>query len=485
MRYTARLRIAVLCFLGFFVYQCIVIDRRRQEKSYDFLSLAKLDLPSAIHSENFSELTAFYHWENACLFPIGPTEWIIKVRLKGNQNPEHQTNASQIIYVNAFQGESYEIHSLNVTFQNEEISLDQTSNIRRIPGTYFLTSHHTPNNNFHLHNNLLLPVFRIHRKAKINGILLFQGCTACWENRMEIMSHILEGAMKLNVLYSLEQATTTSRGICVDRLILSPTDDFPFYQHQGRFSLSWPPDIFSEYRDLVQGYFRSHASNWSFVNTTTAGKASSAGQSITMNNTKPILSWISRGTGESCVNRCIKNEREVQRELSRLFQVHMLHFEGHSPEGPIMTSIIESDILIGLHGAGLAYTSLLKKGAIVVELKSAYGKEKMLFLNMAASLNISYFAVNLENIGLDVGGMDVHLLPKEFLRNLAKDLYAAYKLERDFHRKGNSQLISGECNFPTAVVPFGTLSSYNQSRCYLREYYNFGEWWQCDSFDCY
>jgi hypothetical protein len=486
MQNTAKIGVLFTWLLAFVVYQRVMINKRQHEESYDFHSLPDSDVATNLHSEIYSELkhllNDFEHWENVCVFQVGRTEWMIEVRdhdnrkrvmAKGKQKPIYTNNERKIIYFKVYQGENFDTHSLNVTFPHEELTLEQTQNIRRIPGTYLLTSHHTPNNQFHLHNDFLLPVYRIHRMANINGVLLFQGCTACWENRLNITNHIIEGAMQLNILYSLEQATTNSHGICVDRLIISRTYEFPYYNHKGRFSSLWPPDLFSDYRNLVHEHFRSQASNY----------GSREIEPIAKNNTKPILTWISRGTGDSCIKRCIKNEREVYHQLSRLFQVRMLRFDKHVPEGPRMISIMESDILMGLHGAGLAYTSLLKKGAIIVEIKSMYGKEKTLFLNMAASLNISYFAVNLEKIGLDVGGQDVHRLPKECLRKLANDIYAAYQRERDFCLEENIHVLRGECNFPTTVWPYGTLSSYNYSRCYLREYSNIGEWRQCVSFD--
>jgi hypothetical protein len=92
--------------------------------------------------------------------------------------------------------------------------------------------------------------------------------------------------------------------------------------------------------------------------------------------------------------------------------------------------------------------------------------EKKLFLNMASSLNISYYAVTLGDIGL-VESSDVYLLPMKLIKNLAKDVYDAYQFERKSQDE-NMKHITGNCSFPSQVLPLGYLSSNHQSRCEVK-----------------
>jgi hypothetical protein len=137
---------------------------------------------------------------------------------------------------------------------------------------------------------------------------------------------------------------------------------------------------------------------------------------------------------------------------------------------------MNTDILIGLHGAGFGYISLLPDQAMVVELKSGYGNDKKLFLNMASSLDLPYYAVNFDKTVASSG--DICTLPPDVIHSLTEEIFHAYQHE------GNSSNVtaSGECLFPVQVTPQNHLSSKDLSRCYLEQPFDSEEWYQCVHF---
>jgi hypothetical protein len=485
--YDAKIEISILIWLFLFgCYEYGIIRGSSQDITFDVLlwSGGTAESSSLLHesSKSSNHSKTFYSWNDACIYSSNPKEWIIEATCdaSGITSSTREGNTCDVLNVKVFQGQEFETHAIKVIRRKESRVSKWTTRSRYVRGTYLLSSHHTPNNNFHVHNDFLLPVYRIFRQTGLNGLILFQGCISCWENRLDIANHIIQGGLKLKVFYPLEKLTTDSSRVCVDRLIISKHKEAPFYKRKGQYSTSWPSELFSSYRELVHSYFKYGRLQETKVTAHIEDNSTKRSSLMSTYRMRPLMSWISRGTGDSCHSRCIKNELDIVREFSRYFRVKRLFSHKNDSEDFVMTSIMETNVLIGLHGAGLGYTSLLPNNAIVVELKTKYGMEKKLFLNMASSLNISYYAVTLGDIGL-VESSDVYLLPMKLIKDLAKDVYDAYQLERK-SQDGNMKHITGNCNFPPQVLPLGYLSSNHQSRCYLQEFYHDGEWWQCSSY---
>ena len=70
-----------------------------------------------------------------------------------------------------------------------------------------------------------------------------------------------------------------------------------------------------------------------------------------------------------------------------------------TPAGLINTlrKLEKTDVLMGVHGAGLAYAWLLPPTSILVELTDAFGNDLQLFRNVAAMSEVPYYRVNIVN----------------------------------------------------------------------------------------
>jgi hypothetical protein len=167
-------------------------------------------------------------------------------------------------------------------------------------------------------------------------------------------------------------------------------------------------------------------------------------------------------------------------ELSKHFLVHLLDFEHGLTAEQAMAYIMDSDVLVGLHGAGLGYISYLPDRAMVVELKSSIHSEKKLFLNMASSVDIPYYAVTLGCF--DRSNRDVYTLPSDIIRSLALEIADAYHEEKINFSQGLN-LSTGQCLFPQRIDPCGHLSATNVSRCYLEQKTPDVPWRQCVVYD--
>ena len=88
---------------------------------------------------------------------------------------------------------------------------------------------------------------------------------------------------------------------------------------------------------------------------------------------------------EGKVQRKIKNEDELITSLRSAFPMHKIH--GYQldafPMEKQLQVIAETDILIGMHGAGLTHTLILPPHAALVELFPAYGRRPIFFESMA------------------------------------------------------------------------------------------------------
>ena len=184
---------------------------------------------------------------------------------------------------------------------------------------------------------------------------------------------------------------------------------------------------------------------------------------------KPVLSWMSRST----LHRRITNEQEIVAQRSKYFHVNMLDFNAGLTTEQALAYVMNTDVLIGLHGAGLAYTAFLPDRAMLVELRSNYGNR--MFINMASSMDIPYYAMSLEGC-IGPGENDVFTLPWSTVGDMTEDIYSAYLHERLLFSQGQT-LSSGECEFPQPIEPCGHLSPTNESRCYLQRVG--GHWFQC------
>lgn len=399
-----------------------------------------------------------YHiLHNVCLQAKNNDSFFVKMK-RTNQTKEDYTIRYQV-----FRGSP---RPTNLRFR--VVFSDAATNTVYQSGTTMLTSHHTPDNNFHLHNNFLLPVFRAYSFLNLTRLLLLRGCTKCWQKRAPIMQHILNMMNLTDVVYPIQDVLLNSAGDrqhCYEWLVIEKQGkglSFPYYNHAGRFSPRWPQRLFFSYRDHVHAYEKS-------LNKIAVEETNDVNKSR-----KPVLTWVSRGSPNP---RQIMNEPEVIEELSKYFRTHVIDFSPRRNTTVLqsMEYTAETNVLIGLHGAGLAYAALLPNSSMLVELRGNYGKHKKMFMNIANKLDLPYYAAQLEETNTNT----VQSIP-----SFARQVYDAWSYhyydqeEAKHHEDG----FTGECLFPRELTPHGGLSNTSVSRCYLEQHPETNVWSQCVAF---
>ena len=113
----------------------------------------------------------------------------------------------------------------------------------------------------------------------------------------------------------------------------------------------------------------------------------------------PRLTYLAR-TGA----RSIVDKNGFIQMLQRNFNVTVIdHWGGHNTRTEAyalvkrhLQILADTDILIGMHGAALAYTAFLKPGSHVVELRSDFSCEKHLFAHMAFLQNSTHQNIDVQ-----------------------------------------------------------------------------------------
>ena len=417
--------------------------------------------------------------DNSCLEPTGLYQWTVRVKSKRFFWEPPKTSFEFRVFIG---GGDFVSHNITV-IHDQRLDVARAG-VQKRNGTYMLLGN-TLANNYHIICDLLLPAFRARHKTRINGLLIPEGCVDCWHGRLPLQSLGLD-MMNLAVVYPLENATSMAVPMCFDRLIIQRFEEKAYYIRKGRFSKFWPREIFVGFRD----YFRKLLQEVESVQPDASGNddevAISVGIQISTRNkttgnnigvaqtshnqsSKPVLSWMSRST----LHRRITNEQEIVAQLSKYFHVNMLDFDAGLTTEQAMAYVMNTDVLIGLHGAGLAYTAFVPDRAMLVELRSNYGNR--MFINMASSMDVPYYAMSLAGC-IGPGEDDVFTLPLSTVGDITEEIYSAYLHERLLFSQGQN-LSSGKCEFPQPIEPCGHLSPINESRCYLQPLW--GDWFQC------
>ena len=434
----------------------------------------------------------YYVFDDACLERTGRHNWTIRVVEPLQGIP------SEVTFRVFNGGSDFVFHKFRVV---QEAQLTITGAFaRRRKGAYMLQANTHAYNNFHIIDDLLLLAFRAWRKAGTTGLLIPEGCAECWRLRLPLQSMLLD-MMNLSVVYPLESAITNDAPMCFDRLIFQHFEEQPYYTRKGRFSRFWPRALFADFRDSAHAYFRrlledealraGDASEENGSNNFAPAMGnqgsprkdppgSSTGEAPVSNRTNPVLSWMSRSAKNgSCAGRCVTNEKDAVAQLSKYFHVNVLDFSAGLTTEQAMAYIMETDVLIGLHGAGLAYIAFLPDRAMVVELRGGYGNR--FFINMASSMNVPYYSMSLSGC-VGPGEDDVYTLPVSTVLDMTEEIHSAFREEEILFAQGQPEP-SGRCDIPQQIEPCGHLSSTNVSRCYLHPWQD--GWWQCPFYHIY
>jgi Glycosyltransferase 61 len=279
------------------------------------------------------------------------------------------------------------------------------------------------------------------------------------------------------VQYSLEEILVgQSDGVmCFDRVILGGLYRRPYYSNTGRFGVDdrWK-GVLPEIRDWVNSVHGINVTRTQLRSTTT---------------TKPHLTFIDRPCAEWST-RCLYNTADVMRYLSNRFDVTLLSFNSEENRFEklikMLQQMTDTDILVGMHGAGLAHAVFLQSGTLLVEIKDGTVREKKLFLNMANKQDIGYYLYD----ALPASINQPHtILSNEEMEHLTEDLWSAWKQEQEYSQiQNNSNLmLMVECLFPEFLSKSQSmLSTFNVSRCYLEQSVEHSnKWCQCTHYkDC-
>ena len=141
----------------------------------------------------------------------------------------------------------------------------------------------------------------------------------------------------------------------------------------------------------------------------------------------------------------------------------------------------ETDILLGMHGAGLAHAAYLQPGAMLVEIKDKHMREKKIFVNMASKQDVGYYLFDAANASQDGIGT---VLSDWQMESLVDDLWKAWGEEVKLAKcrwTGKERVClppNTQCLFPRYLDDV-KLSSFEVSRCYLEYREKDREWIQC------
>eukprot|EP00960_Hanusia_phi_P021215 626672-Hanusia_phi.AAC.2 len=334
--------------------------------------------------------------------------------------------------------------------------------LRKVTATSALMAPHHPDNNFHLLNDFVLPLYDDMLKSGVlkdsrRHLFILHGSSRRFQRRVQMFG-VLDQLFEA-VEYPFEARVRDSGGLCFEKLVWTQgrIPNVPYYTHtEGRFGPrnSWQ-GVVPRFREHLFRIFSIHVNDFS-----AHGKQQS------------LLAWVPRDC-RFTRPRCIVNEDAVLKGLRQKFDVIVLSFAGPgSTLEQTVRQIALTQVLAGMHGAGLAHAVFLRSGSLLVEIKDVSVREKKLFLNMASMQDIAYYMFDAFNeFRTGVGLIFQHRTIEQF----RDDLWKAYLRERQM-LLGTVDNRSSQCLFPIKLNRTG-LSSFEESRCYLENIQ--GEWIQC------
>ncbi|CAE8586216.1 unnamed protein product, partial [Polarella glacialis] len=330
---------------------------------------------------------------------------------------------------------------------------------------------HMPDNLFHLHNDLILKVSWLLWVFKLDSqstrLFLWKGGETLMSRKVSMF-----GLLRLifkEVAYTAEDRF--AKGSCYSQLYWTPSFSYPTYTEAFYFPIE-------------PGFrYAQAAQHWFGVTVKSLGLDSNLAKDRSSTSVFK-LAWLQRQRSSNI--RYISNFDVVEQVMQQKFKLIKLNFNGDSKQHmvDIVQSLLSADVLIGLHGAGLANALYARPDALLVELRGSYAADNRLFVNVAMLRNMPYYTANVVQFrSKRTSATDVIELPKEVLENIGDDLLAnllRHKLDnltqKSFGAEPGWEQNGATCRFGDQLplgnqgihLPkSGRLTSFKLSRCYL------------------
>ncbi|ETO23902.1 hypothetical protein RFI_13256, partial [Reticulomyxa filosa] len=158
---------------------------------------------------------------------------------------------------------------------------------------------------------------------------------------------------------------------------------------------------------------------------------------------------------------------------------HRLKMDEHQRFNTLRTTMKQfyaSDVVIGLHGAGLTNILYTKPGTILIELKVPYGYAWGSFANIASQMGLAYYSADVRRLC-----NPLCILPKKYIKQLLMEVLSRFKDELlhgaeltkqlDLNEEDSYCLLQMPSRYdPTHTDPVQSLlRPFLQSRCYFSD----------------
>ena len=355
-------------------------------------------------------------------------------------------------------------------------------------------------NNFHLHNDVLLPTFIDLIESNLSFPLLstnitgyiFDGDNKQKENAL-ILYWMLWIMFNDNIKSYEKEFSNNDITHCFKTLIWGQNRAPLFYNQQGRFGIYQSQQsqiwyyqyyIFIKLGVKFDNFYENVAISISKIQ---KEKLLQLTPTQIVTKYRPKVMWITRLTGQ----RRMGNLKDVLRyfqikgfDIIECCDWSLIHksLKNDDKKMIILRDYIQKfqdiDILIGLHGAGLTNVLYMKPGSILIELKVPYGFAWASFANIASQMGIAYYTADVRRYCQPLCNFK-----KKYIKTLIDEIKQRYKMEI-IYGKDKTKLFENNKQFCTLQSPkrsdIEILRPFETSRCYHSKMNNKNgkEWFQ-------
>jgi hypothetical protein len=221
--------------------------------------------------------------------------------------------------------------------------------------TAFIGNHHHSDNNFHMFNDFLLPIW--YRLVRMNEgltatdalgrvLILLRGDSYRY-SRVVVLFQLVRRLFG-QLIYPLEDI---KQPMCFKSIVIArDREPPPYYSHKGRFGA---------YANVLVPKFREWA----------MGTHKNSNNNVDINCSHARVTWVSRGPNGGV--RGFENEPELLSWLNERGGMSVKVLAWQSVDAAL-ESMRKTDVLVGAIGAGMAHGVLLGPGSVLIELQSSH-----------------------------------------------------------------------------------------------------------------